>query len=152
MAFNSHNYDFVIDNGLSYLKIKENDTNINNLVAAAYLEKKQYSLAINHCNKAIKTNPNNYFALNNRGVSKSNLKNYLDAIQDFKKAINIQNKFVEAYLGASDNCFMINKNNEAIKLLENAPEEVYKNIKIQKELSKHYSKIKELRKSKIFST
>ena len=150
MAFNSHNYDFVIDNGLSYLKIKENDTNINNLVAAAYLEKKQYRSAINHCNKAIKTNPNNHLALTNRGISNSCLKNYLDAIQDFKKAIYIQNKFVEAYVGASNNYWMINKNNEAIKLLENSPEEVFKNNKIKKELGKHYSKINNFKKAKYF--
>ena len=149
MAFNSQNYDFVIDNGLSYLKIKKNDTNINNLVAAAYLEKKQYILAINHCDIALKTNPNNHLALNNRGVAKSNLKRYLDSIQDFKEAINIQNKFVEAYLGSSNNFFIINKNREAIKLLENAPEEIYKNINIQKELSKH-SKIKNYEKAKYF--
>lgn len=149
-AFASNKYDFVIENGISFLKNIENDTNINNLVAAAYLEKKQYDLAIQYCDKAIVSNPSNYFAFNNKGVVYSNLKNYLKAIQEFKKAINIQNKFVEAYLGISNNYFQIDKNNEAINVLEKAPDEIYKNTQIQKELGKHYSKIKNFKKAKYF--
>ena len=149
-AFNSNKYDLVIENGVSLLKKNENDTNINNLVAAAYLEKKQYNLAIQYCDKAITSNPNNYFAFNNKGVAYSNLKKYSEAIQEFKKAINIKKNVVESYLGISNNYFIINKNNQAIEILEKAPDEIYKNTQIQRELGKHYSKIKNFQKAKYF--
>ena len=76
-AFALNKYDFVIEKGISLLKNKPNDTNVNNLVAAAYLEKEQYELAIQYCNKAITYNSRNYFAFNNKGVAYSKLKKYL---------------------------------------------------------------------------
>ena len=149
-AFNTNNYEFVIENGISFLKNNLNDTNINNLVAAAYLENKQYDTAIQYCNEAIKLNPKNHFAFYNRGVAYSNLKKSETAIKEYKEAINIKDKFIDAYIGISNSYWISNQNQKAISILENAPEEVYKNTKIQKELGKHYSKIKNYNKAKFF--
>ena len=140
-AFNSQQYDFVIEDGKKYLEGEHTDTNINNLVGASYLEKSNFKMAIHFCEKSVLSNPKNYFAYNNIGVAYSKMKKYQNAIQEFKKAININSNFIEAYLGLSDNYRFLNKYEEAVNILENAPKEISENFRIQKELAHHHSEI-----------
>jgi hypothetical protein len=56
-----------------------------------------YRGAIADYNKAIKLNPNDAKAYNNRGVAKGRLQDYRGAIADFTKAIELNPNLVEAY-------------------------------------------------------
>ena len=60
--------------------------------------KSEYVLASHYYDEAIKSNPENPFAYNNRGLTKLNLQIYTLAISDFSEAILINNKYWAAYL------------------------------------------------------
>jgi tetratricopeptide (TPR) repeat protein len=53
--------------------------------------------AILDCNEALKLNPNNTTAYNNRGGAYAMLKDYQTALADFDKAISIDSKYADAY-------------------------------------------------------
>ena len=58
---------------------------------------KKIDLSISKINKIIKKNKNNYLPYNYRGIILLELKNYRDAISDFKKTLLLNPSFTDAY-------------------------------------------------------
>jgi len=91
-------------------------------VEAEKLEKKgKYKEAILLLNKAIEKDPNNIYALINRGVDKSILEDYNGAIDDYSKVIEINPDNILAYLNRG-------KNKKRIKNYQGAIEDFDKAI------------------------
>ena len=67
-----------------------------NDVQKLFFEKK-IDLSISKINKVIKKNKNNYLPYNYRGIILLELKNYRDAISDFKKTLLLNPSFTDAY-------------------------------------------------------
>ena len=67
-----------------------------NDVQRLFFEKK-IDLSISKINKVIKKNKNNYLPYNYRGIILLELKNYRDAISDFKKTLLLNPSFTDAY-------------------------------------------------------
>jgi tetratricopeptide (TPR) repeat protein len=65
-------------------------------VQKLFFEKK-IDLSMNKINKVIKKNKNNYLPYNYRGIILLELKNYRDAISDFKKTLLLNPNFTDAY-------------------------------------------------------
>jgi tetratricopeptide (TPR) repeat protein len=65
-------------------------------VQKLFFEKK-IDLSMNKINKVIKKNKNNYLPYNYRGIILLDLKNYRDAISDFKKTLLLNPNFTDAY-------------------------------------------------------
>jgi formylglycine-generating enzyme required for sulfatase activity/tRNA A37 threonylcarbamoyladenosine biosynthesis protein TsaE len=65
--------------------------------------------------KAIKINPNDKVAYNNRGVAYYNLKEYQKALNDFNKAIELDCNFKSAYLNRGSSCFNMKDYKKAIE-------------------------------------
>src|SRR3989338_8184593 len=63
--------------------------------------KKLMGQAIADCDKALKLNPNDAIAYNNRGYAKDKLGDYKGAIKDYDKAIELNPKLAEAYYNRS---------------------------------------------------
>jgi len=76
----------------------------------------EYKNEIQDYNEAIKINPSDAVAYNNRGVEKSNLGDYKGAIQDFTKAIEINPNFESAYFNRGT---AMNSLEDYIRAIEN---------------------------------
>ena len=79
--------DYKINNSLK----SEIDTIVN------FYKKKDFNLALNLCNKLIEDGKNFPFLLNLHGLIYLSLEKWNDALFAFKKTLNIDDKFIEAY-------------------------------------------------------
>ena len=75
----------------------------------------RYEEAIALLDKAIEKNPQNLYALTNRGVDKSILEDYEGAIEDYSKIIEIDSVNALAYLNRGKNKANLNLYVEAIE-------------------------------------
>ena len=94
---------------------------------------KKWSEAVGYYNKAIKLNPQDANAYNNRGNAKARLKEYTEAIKDYNQAIELNLQYAEAYNNRGNAKFYLKQYNEAMKDYNQAIElnlqyaEAYKN-------------------------
>ena len=82
--------------------------------------KDKYAEAIILLDKAIKKNPQNIYALMNRGVDKSLLEDFNGAIEDYSKIIEVDNNNTLAYLNRGKNLKRLEKYQDAIEDFEKA--------------------------------
>ncbi len=92
----------------------------------AYLKLQKYSNAISDFDIAIELNPYNYYAYNSRGIAKQSPKLYPEiidlagALDDFKKAIEIEPGFATAYFNRGMLYYSFLDYKKAISDFENA--------------------------------
>ena len=82
--------------------------------SAIHLDLEEYEEAFDSANQAIKADPNNYKAWNNRGLACERMKNYSEAKISFKKAIDINPE----YHNGKSNLFSLNLNFQTDKPIE----------------------------------
>lgn len=75
---------------------KENVVLLNTQLAAVYMQRKQYEVALDHVAKALALAPNDPTANNVMAVLQWNMKNYDEASKYFKKTLKVQPKNAEA--------------------------------------------------------
>ncbi len=74
-------------------KFNSNDYSYSGLIKSHY---GRHEEALKDYDKAIKMNPNNYYAINNRGYTYNLLEKYEKAIEDFNRAMTIETDFAYA--------------------------------------------------------
>lgn len=100
-------------------KILDNLEKKLNDVQQLYSQKK-FQLAYQKINKLIKTNKDNAITYNYRGIILIAMKNYRDAISDFKKSLSLMPDFAEAISNMGMAYQGLKKNNQAILCYEKA--------------------------------
>ena len=95
-------------------------SNYYTLEAYKLEEEGKYAEAIILLDKAIEKNPNNIYALMNRGGNKSLLEDYNGAVEDYSKIIAIDSVNTLAYLNRGKNMRRLEKYQEAIEDFEKA--------------------------------
>ena len=99
--YNSGNYEHAIIACQQSLNINPNRYYPLYLQGLIYSFKEDYPLSIYYFSKALKVKKNFYLFLQ-RGISKSKLKNYEDAINDFKEAISLNPEYTPSYYFMAD--------------------------------------------------
>ena len=94
--YNSGNYEHAIIACQQSLNINPNQYYPLYLQGLIYSFKEDYPLSIFYFSKALKVKKNFYLFLQ-RGISKYRLKNYEDAINDFKEAISLNPEYTPCY-------------------------------------------------------
>ena len=122
---NSSMYDEVVRKIIPLIKKFPNVYILSNLLALAYNGLKKYHLALETLNKAIKFSPDNIFVLNNLGIVHGKLGNIEIAEEYLQRALTIKPFFADASITLANLKSKINKNDEAIKILEEV-QKVYK--------------------------
>ena len=90
-------FQYAIKECLNILKIHNQSTEINNLIAYCFIQTKNYEDAIKFYNKIIKNEPDNYLVYFNIGIVQTAQKNYDLSIQSYKKAILLNSDYTDAY-------------------------------------------------------
>lgn len=92
------------------------------LDCVAYFHKGEFKKVISLATKAIANDPNKEFAYYYRGVAKSALKEYDEAIADFIKVVEINPKYLDTYYELGRACYFQKNYNKAINCFSKAIE------------------------------
>ena len=159
-AFNSGEYDFVINKASVLLKKNQESDFLWNLKGLTLQIQKKYKLSISCLIKALQINPKNLAAINNLGISYKNTMDYAAAEKCFNKVIGLDASYIKALINLGNLKNETYKFDEAIlfyikaiNLDEKIPEThlnlsyAYQSIGKIIEAKKHLNKTLELDKS-----
>jgi tetratricopeptide (TPR) repeat protein len=85
-----------------------------------YLDKRNYSMALNHYDQAIKIDPNYTDAWNNKGIALHNLRKFKEAIDCCDMAIKINPNYTDAWNNKGVSLGKLGKYKEAIEFYDMA--------------------------------
>jgi tetratricopeptide (TPR) repeat protein len=85
-----------------------------------YLDKRNYSMALDHYNQAIEIDPNYADAWNNKGVSLGKLGKYKEAIESYDRDIKIDPNFAHAWNNKGNALRVLGEQQDANRCFSNA--------------------------------
>ena len=97
-AFNSGQYELVINRASILLKKNQDNDFLWNIKGLAFQVQRRYQLSIECFIKAVQINPNNLAALNNLGISHKKSMDYTAADKCFNKVIKINPSYIKALI------------------------------------------------------
>lgn len=122
-------------------------------IGSIKFESKEYDIALNYFNNAIRLNQKSPIFYYNRGMVKNKLKNYYNAIDDFNKAVELNDTDYNIYFGRGNAKYetkdlfgAIDDYNNVIELNDKFYEAYYNRGMVKSELEDYYGSIEDYKK------